>query len=87
MKNAAIKESIIDILHPENDFINEVEMMVKAGNGYVDSILEWCSRKGIEIDQIISLIKKDNQFRNKLTKEATELHFLKRKKTRRKKYG
>jgi late-transcription coactivator len=85
MKNTALKESLTEIINPENDFINEVEAMVRAGSGYLDAILHWCFLKNIEQEQIISLIKNNPQFRNKITKEASELNFLKKRKPRRRK--
>jgi len=66
----------------ENSFVTDVEAMVRSGAGYVEAILHWCHLKGVEQEQIIPLIKSNPTFRNKLTEEATTLHFLKKRKTR-----
>lgn len=74
-----------DIPNFENTFISDIEAMVKTGAGYVEAILHWCHLKGIEQEQILPLIKNNKTFHNKLTEEATTLHFLKKRKTKIKK--
>ena len=78
-------KEITDIISPDVNFVADVENMVKHGAGYFEAILEWCFRKGIEQDQIVPLIKGNKAFQLKLQEEAAELHFLKKKKLRKRK--
>jgi hypothetical protein len=72
------EEQKLAVVFGDNDFIADVEAMVEAGaDGYIDSILECCARRGIDTDQVTALIKKSKQLKGKLQNEARRLRFLK----------
>ena len=77
--------NIFDFIHPETNFINEIENYVTKSNGeYLDCILHFCLKKNIEIEQIVPLIKNTPFLKVAVQKEAERLNFLKRKKPRKK---
>ncbi len=64
---------------PTADFLTEVERMVAdEGMGYMDSVIEWCSLKNIEIESMASVIANNSIIKAKIQLEAENLHFLPR---------
>ena len=62
---------------PTADFIAEVErMVIEEGMGYMDSVIEWCSLKNIEIESMASVISNNSVIKAKIQLEAESLHFL-----------
>jgi len=71
-------EEIKDTLSP-NNFISEINEIVKNdGVDYMDAVLHYCETKGIEIEAVAGLIKKDGVIKGKIQDEAEKLNFLPR---------
>lgn len=73
---------ITNILQPESNFITEVEICVSKDCDIFDCIQSWCESRNIEYEQVVSIIKTNQQFRLKVTRAAESLNYLKRKKKR-----
>ena len=71
--------SIIELLNSELDFIADIEKCIKAGGEIIDCVIDWCHEKNVEFEQIVPLIKGNQVFKSKMTYEAEELHFIKKK--------
>jgi hypothetical protein len=63
-------------LNKAAEFYESVEKMARGGATYLDAIVEWCSRKGLEIESVAPLIEKNPKFLAQLRIDAEDLHFL-----------
>lgn len=58
-------------------FDQDIEQLVtKNKMSYLDAIIMWTESKGVEIEFIASLIKKDTNLKSKIKAEAEDLNFL-----------
>lgn len=61
------------------DFIKEVEEMVyETGADYVDAVVEYCKKHGIEIETAASIIKSTPTLKSKIQIEAEDMNVLPR---------
>lgn len=67
----------------ENNFLSkekfavDIEEIVNtSGGNYIDAIVEYCERNGVEIEVAVKLVSKP--LKEKLRYDATELNYLKR---------
>lgn len=78
-KNKKKDSELTEIIHPESNFIQDVEIHVAAANiTYQEAILHWLDKRGIEIEQVLPIIKSNLKFKKLLTLEAERLHCLKK---------
>lgn len=63
-------------LNKAPEFYENVEKMVRGGSSYLDAIVEWCSKKNIEIESVIPLVQKNPKFLSHLRVDAEDLHFI-----------
>lgn len=58
-------------------FAVDIEEIVKNSNlNYIDAIVEYCEKNGVEIEVAVKLVSKP--LKEKLRYDATELNYLKR---------
>ncbi len=59
-------------------FAQEIESLVHTGDGmsYIDAVVHFCDKNGIDVESVSKLISKP--LKEKLKCEALELNFLKR---------
>jgi hypothetical protein len=58
-------------------FAVDIEAIVNSSDlNYIDAIVEYCERKGVEIEVAVKLVSKP--LKEKLRYDATELNYLKR---------
>jgi hypothetical protein len=75
----ADNNQISQILNPDFSFVSEIERQVKETNvGYLDCIFDYCSKRNLEYEQVIHLIKSNPEFKNKIQAEAEALNLLKK---------
>ena len=61
----------------EEEFVVEVENLVKYANTtYLDAIVNFCSRRDIEIETVVPLIMKNIGIKDNLQMEAEILHLI-----------
>lgn len=70
---------IEQILNPETNFINDIEKCVEQGCDIFDCMIEWTTKRKIEFEQIVPIIKSNQLFKLKVTESAEKLNFLKKK--------
>lgn len=63
-------------LNKASDFHDGVEKMVKGGATYLDAIIEWCTKRGLEMESVAPLIEKNPKLMSFLRAEAEQLNFL-----------
>lgn len=44
---------------------------------YIDAVIMWCEKNGIELEFIANVIKKDALIKSKIQNEAENLNFIK----------
>jgi len=72
-----IDKAINDKFLTKETFTQEIEEFVCETNlNYIDAIVEYCDRKGIDVESAGKLISKP--LKEKIRYEATELNYLKR---------
>lgn len=60
-----------------NAFASQIESMVwELDVSYIDAILLWCERRGLEPDAIASLIRRSGPLKAKIQVEAEDLRML-----------
>ena len=60
-------------------FIEEVEQLHNDFNiNYIDAIILWCDKKGIELESMFDRIKSDRVLVLKLKGDAEELNYMKK---------
>lgn len=73
---------ITNILHPEMNFIEEVETCISKDCNIFDCMQQWCEDRKIEFEQIVPVINSNKIFKQKVQKAAEAGNFLKRKKSK-----
>ena len=62
-----------------NQFATDIESMRRDGQlEYVDAIVSWCEKNGVEVEYAASIIKKDPVLRSKLQVEAEDKNIVKK---------
>lgn len=61
-----------------NNFITQINHMCSTKNiEYIDAVIMWCEKNGIELEFIANVIKKDALIKSKIQNEAENLNFIK----------
>jgi len=69
-------EPVLKINSPEK-FAREIdELVTKYKIEYIDAVIMYCERKGIELETAASLIKSNSNMKSKIQSEAETLNFL-----------
>lgn len=72
-----IDKAISDKFLTKEIFTKDIEDLVLTTElNYIDAIVEYCERKGIEVESVSKLISKP--LKEKIRYQATELNYLKR---------
>jgi len=62
-----------------NQFATDIESMRCDGKlEYVDAIVTWCEKNGVEVEYAASIVKKDPVLRSKLQVEAEDMNIVKK---------
>jgi len=62
-----------------NQFATDIESMRRDGQlEYVDAIVSWCEKNGVEVEYAASIVKKDPVLRSKLQVEAEDKNIVKK---------
>jgi hypothetical protein len=62
-----------------NQFATDIESMRRNGNlEYIDAIVTWCEKNGVEVEYAASIVKKDPVLRSKLQVEAEDMNIVKK---------
>jgi hypothetical protein len=65
------------ILSRAKEFYETIENIVwKYDISYMDAIVMYCEKNGIEIESIASLIKNNDNFKSRVQIEAEDLNYL-----------
>jgi hypothetical protein len=80
-----MKKAQVELDSPEQRFHKEVEKIVAGGADYLDAVIHWCERNGIEIEFAASLIKGNSTSKAKMLDTAKKLNFIDSSKKGRKK--
>lgn len=64
-----------------NEFISDVEILHETLSlSYMEAIVYWCEARGLDVESISHIVKKNRVLKSRLKQEAEDLNFLKRKK-------
>ena len=64
------------------EFTEEVQKLVKQGNiTHLDAIVAWCEQRGVDVEQVIPLVKKSQVIKAKLESESSELNLIEKSHT------
>lgn len=59
------------------EFLKEIEQLaIEQGAEYIDVVVEYCNRRGIEIEVAAAIIKKSELIKSKIQQEAEDLNIL-----------
>lgn len=74
---SSINQLLDEKFMSQNKFSIEIETLVKTnkGSNYLETIIEFCNEKGIELEMVPKLLSKP--LKEKLRCEAIELNYLK----------
>jgi hypothetical protein len=62
-----------------NQFATDIESMRRNGHlEYVDAVVSWCEKNGVEVEYAASIIKKDPVLKSKLQVEAEDMNIVKK---------
>lgn len=63
------------------EFINDVEILHETLSlTYMEAIIYWCEARGLDVEAVSQIVKKNRVLKSRLKTEAENLNFLKRKK-------
>jgi len=69
----------INSVKPIHEFIKEIDDLVKTAKiDYIDAVIYYCDKNGIEIETAASLIKSSSKIKAKIQNEAEEMNYLPR---------
>lgn len=64
-----------------NEFVTEIETLHETLSlTYMESIVYWCEARGLDVESVSPLVKKNRVLKSKLKSEAERLNYLKAKK-------
>lgn len=67
------------VLNSNTIFPQEIENICKEKSvSYIDAVMLWCERKGVEVEYAAALIKKDGPLKFKLMAEAQAINIIKK---------
>lgn len=58
--------------------VNGIKEYIRSGETYIDSIIEYSNREGIEIELIGDIIKKSPTLKSKILEEAEDMNMVKK---------
>jgi hypothetical protein len=59
------------------EFTEDIQKLVKQGNlTHLDAIVAWCEQRGVDVEQVIPLVKKSQVIKAKLESEASVLNLI-----------
>lgn len=59
------------------EFTEDIQKLVKQGNiTHLDAIIAWCEQRGVDVEQVIPLVKKSQVIKAKLESEASTLNLI-----------
>lgn len=62
-----------------NQFATDIESMRRNGSlEYIDAVVTWCEKNGVEVEYAASMIKKDPVLKSKLLVEAEDMNVVKK---------
>jgi hypothetical protein len=59
-------------------FHTEVDLLCEKGVDYLDAVIHWCEKNGIDIETIVPVIKKDQGIKGRLLNSAEDRNFIKK---------
>ena len=69
----------VNSVKPIHEFIKEIDELVKKSRiDYIDAVIFYCEKNGIEIETAASLIKSSSKIKAKIQNEAEEMNYLPR---------
>ena len=75
MTEPILVSSVIDVVH----FLKEIEtLVIEKKMEYIEAIVFYCDKNGMEIETAGQLIKQNQKFKAKIRTEAEDLHFIQR---------
>ena len=78
IKNPETDKAVSDLLNPESDFFTAIEAHVEKENiSYQEAILDWCQKRGVEIDAAAAAVRSNKKFKEKVFAESKRLHMVK----------
>jgi hypothetical protein len=74
-------DSLAETIMPdfERMFLEEIRKCVEGGSNHIPCIVEWCDRKGVEVESVSEVIKKNLPLFVTIQCEAEDLNVIKRK--------
>ena len=64
------------------EFTEDIQKLVKQSNiTHLDAIVAWCEQRGVDIEQVIPLVKKSQVIKAKLESESSELNLIEKSNT------
>lgn len=64
------------------EFTEDIQKLVKQGNiTHLDAIVAWCEQRGVDVEQVIPLVKKSQVIKAKLESESSELNLIEKSNT------
>jgi hypothetical protein len=59
------------------DFIKKIEeIQAKSGTDYIDAVIDYCTKNGIEVETAAAIIKSNPSIKSKIQIEAENLNVL-----------
>lgn len=71
-----MKKQSVQLDSPEQRFHKEVDKIVAGGADYLDAVVTWCDRNGVEIEFAASMVKGNSGSKAKMLDAAKRLHFI-----------
>lgn len=60
-----------------SEFVKEIERIVAdAGADYIDAVVDYCTKRGIEVETAAAIIRKSELLKSKIQREAEDLNIL-----------
>lgn len=71
------EEVIVENTNTVVEFMNEIERIRRSGNvDYIDAIVHYCDRNGIEIETVAKIIHKNALLKSRIQDEAETLNYI-----------
>ena len=68
-----------NILKVTTNHLHNIDILVKTNNiAYIDAIVHYCEKTGLDVEYIGGLIKKDSTFKSKVEADAIKNRVLKK---------
>jgi TusA-related sulfurtransferase len=70
--------NVTEVINTNSSFVEDIEKICRShGVDVLDAAITWCEQRGVEVETVAALIKRDFALKTRLQAEAEAAHTIK----------